>query len=454
MKVKSLNPDQPSDVVIEFESASEGDVMAAVQRAKESFRGWSQESALVRGKTLHHMADRLMQRSDDLVPLVVREVGKPVAEARGEVARAVAILRYFAQMILGPDGETYPSADGRSLLWSRRFPVGVAGLVTPWNFPVAIPIWKLAPAIGYGNTVVLKPASAGSAIALLLHEVISEELPSGTFELLLGNFETGDALVGHPDVSAVSFTGSVAVGNRVAQKAAARGARFQCEMGGKNASIVLADADLKSAVATIVQASMGYAGQKCTATSRIIVEESVYEKTRELLVEAIGDLSVLDPSEENCSVGPVIDASARNEALRVIKESSGRILIGGNGLESTGFYVAPTLVEVDSTDLLAQEEVFAPVAALISARDAAESVQIANAVQYGLVASVFTSKLSTAVDFLSQLEVGMVRVNAPTSGVDFHTPFGGSKASSVGPREQGLAARDLYTESRTIQITA
>lgn len=454
MKVKSLNPDQPSDVVIEFESASEGDLMTAVQRAKESFRGWSQESALVRGKTLHHMADRLMQRSDDLVPLVVREVGKPVTEARGEVARAVAILRYFAQMILGPDGETYPSADARSLLWSRRFPVGVAGLVTPWNFPVAIPIWKLAPAIGYGNTVVLKPASAGSAIALLLHEVISEELPSGTFELLLGNFETGDALVSHPDVSAVSFTGSVAVGNRVAQKAAARGARFQCEMGGQNASIVLADADLKSAVATIVQASMGYAGQKCTATSRIIVEESVYEKTRELLVETIGDLSVFDPSEENCSVGPVIDASARAEALRVIKESSGRILIGGNGLESTGFYVAPTLVEVDATDLLAQEEVFAPVTALISAGDVAESVQIANAVKYGLVASVFTSELSTAVDFLSQLEVGMVRVNAPTSGVDFHVPFGGSKASSVGPREQGLAARDLYTESRTIQITA
>jgi aldehyde dehydrogenase (NAD+) len=331
--------------------------------------------------------------------------------------------------------------------------VGVTALVTPWNFPVAIPLWKAAPSLAFGNATVLKPAEEAPAVALLLAEIITPCLPPGVFQVVLGAAEAGQALAGHPGVAAVSFTGSVPAGREVVARVAGRGARVQAEMGGLNASVVLADADFDRAATAIAYAAMGYAGQKCTATSRIIVEDAAYAKFRDHLAAAVGALGVLDPGQDGTLVGPVISEQARDSALAAIADSGGTVLAGGAALDAPGHYLAPTLVELDAPEgPLATEEVFAPVAALLRADSAEEAVQIANSVRYGLVTSLFTQDLGRALRLTDAFDAGMVRVNAPTSGVDFHAPFGGAKQSSYGPREQGLAARDFYTETRTVTI--
>jgi acyl-CoA reductase-like NAD-dependent aldehyde dehydrogenase len=452
--IRSVNPHRPSEVLVEVEPAGPEGVDGAVGAARKVLEDWSSQPAMARGAALASIASDLERRTDEMTDLIVREVGKPVAETRQEIARAVAILRYHSQTVLLPDGETYPSPDASSWLVARRGPVGVCGLLTPWNFPVAIPVWKLAPAIAYGNAAVLKPAPQATATAQMLHSIASEHLPVGVFGLVAGDAETGVPLVEHRDVAAVSFTGSVAVGQKVAASASGRGARVQCEMGGQNPSIVLADADLEAAAATVSFATMGYAGQKCTATSRVIVESSVYDDFRGRLVSAVEAMHVTDPTREDCKVGPLIEEESLSGALDAIGASSGAVITGGKALDAEGYYLAPTLVEVDDpTDLLAQEEVFAPVAALLRAPSAEEATRLANGVRYGLVAAVFTRDLKRAIELTRSLQAGLVRTNAPTSGVDFHAPFGGSKASSIGPREQGLAARDFYTETRTLLVS-
>lgn len=454
MTLESLNPHRPSEMIGEFEPAGPEGVEKAITRAREAFPEWSRQPAAARGAALAGMADDLQQRSEELAHLVVREVGKPVTEARAEVGRGVSILRYYSQMVLAPDGETYPAARSKDWLIARRYPLGVCGLVTPWNFPVAIPLWKAAPALGYANTVVLKPAPASTAIARVLQEIAANHLPDGAFQITPGDAETGEALVSHPEVAAVSFTGSVGVGRGVAQKAVGRGAKVQCEMGGQNPSIVLAGADLDRAARTIAHAAMGYAGQKCTATSRVIAEDGVYDELRERLVSAVEELGVTDPEREGCQVGPLIAEESRASALEALGRGGGRTLTGGGSLDGEGFYLQPTLVELEnSRDPLAQEEVFAPVTGLLRAGSADEAVRIANYVRQGLVAAVFTNDLDRAMAFANRLEAGLLRVNASTAGVDYHVPFGGEKESGIGPKEQGLAARDFYTQSRTILIS-
>jgi alpha-ketoglutaric semialdehyde dehydrogenase len=449
----SVNPHDPADIVGDWQAADTLAVDKAVSRARAAARAWAEVPAIQRANALNAAAAAVEQRATELTMLVVREVGKPISEARGEVARGVAILRYYAQAALEPDGETIPAADPRHLLMARRLPVGVVGLITPWNFPVAIPLWKAAPSLAFGNATLLKPSSAAAATALLLTEIISAFLPTDVLQVVLGGSEAARGLVDHPDVAAVSFTGSSEVGREVTVRAASRGARVQAEMGGQNPSIVLADADLDRAAKTIAYAAMGYAGQKCTATSRVIVVADSYVQFRDLLTAAIQGLQVVDPADEKTLVGPVIDARSRESALAAVAESGGRVLTGGHPLDAPGFYLAPTLVEVEDPGVrLATDEVFAPVATLIKASTADEAVAIANAVRYGLVAALFTSELGQALRLSRQIEAGMIRVNAPTSGVDFNAPFGGSKDSSYGPREQGQAARAFYTESRTILV--
>jgi alpha-ketoglutaric semialdehyde dehydrogenase len=453
MTFTSVNPHDPDDVIGEWEAAGDAEVAAAVDRARAAAKTWHRTPAATRSAALANAAAAMEQRADEITALTIREVGKPVSEARGEVARGVSIMRYYAQLALLPDGETLPAADPDALLMARRRPVGVVALLTPWNFPVAIPLWKAAPSLAYGNATMLKPSSAAAGTALLLQEIIAPHLPDDVFQVLLGGAGTARPLVEHQDVAAVSFTGSVPVGQDIARRVAARGARMQAEMGGQNPSIVLADADLEKAATTIAYAAMGYAGQKCTATSRIIVEEAVYPDFLDLLETAVTSLQVLDPAAEATLVGPVIDAGARSAALDAVAASGGRVITGGKPLDAPGFYLAPTLVELDGpAGPLASEEVFAPVAAVISADSAGRALAIANGVRFGLVAAVFTRDLSRALRLSNYLDAGMVRVNAPTSGVDFHAPFGGAKESSYGPREQGLAARDFYTESRTVLI--
>jgi alpha-ketoglutaric semialdehyde dehydrogenase len=453
MTFRSVNPHDPSDVVGEWQAADERQVADAAGRAAAVAGEWAGAAAAARAKALGDAAGALAARADEVTGLVIREVGKPRTEAAAEVARGIAILRYFAQQALLPDGETFPAAGAGSLLMSRRRPVGVTALITPWNFPVAIPLWKAAPSLASGNATLLKPASEATAVALLLHEIIAPHLPADVLQVVLGDAVPGQAIAAHPDVAAVSFTGSVPVGRQVVATVASRGGRVQAEMGGQNATIVLDDADQARAATAIAYAAFGYAGQKCTATSRVIVTEGAYAGFRDQLTAAVESLGVLDPAADTTQVGPVIDENPRDSALAAVAASGGTVLTGGKALDVPGYYLAPTLVELDEpAGALAEDEVFAPVAALIRAPSPDAAVQIANGVRYGLVASVFTSDLANALRFADRLDCGLVRVNAPTSGVDFHAPFGGAKESSYGPREQGLAAREFYTESRTITI--
>jgi aldehyde dehydrogenase (NAD+) len=453
MSFASLNPHDPADILGEWPTADDAEVAAAVGRATAAARTWARAPAPARATVLSDAADSLAARAGELTDLVIREVGKPRSEAAGEVARGIAILRYYAQVTLLPDGETIPAATPGTLLLARHRPVGVAALITPWNFPVAIPLWKAAPSLAFGNATVLKPAGAATAVALLLHEIVAPHLPPDVLQVVLGDAGPGRALAGNPDVAAVSFTGSVPVGREVVARVAGRGGRVQAEMGGQNASIVLADADFGRAAAAIAYAAMGYAGQKCTATSRIIVADEAYDEFRGALVDAVGALGVVDPANDKTLVGPVISERARSSALAAVGGAGGHVITGGTAPDAPGYYLAPTVVELDSpVGQLATEEVFAPVAALLRVPTAEAAVEIANGVSYGLVASVFTQDLSRALTLTDQLDAGMVRVNAPTSGVDFQAPFGGAKQSSYGPREQGLAARDFYTETRTVTI--
>jgi acyl-CoA reductase-like NAD-dependent aldehyde dehydrogenase len=453
--IESRSPQDQSDVVVSAPAADREAVAAAVKRAREAQREWSR-SALARADALSAAAEALSAAKDDVVALMVREVGKPLTESVMEHGRSVRILRYQAQSAMDPDGDTYPAAppaDPRTLLFSRRRPRGVAGLITPWNFPFAIPLWKAAPALAYGNTVVLKPASDAIACALLLEEILNQHLPDGVFNVVTGPGAAGQALVELADV--VSFTGSTTVGLGVAAAATARGIASQAEMGGLNASIVLPDADVESAAKVIAGAAMGYAGQKCTATGRVIVLGDPGQFT-EALAAAVEALPTGDPAESSTIVGPVINVSARDELVSAAQNApgdGGRLVTGGVALDGPGLFFTPAVVDgQDPSARLAQEEVFGPIVTVLRASSAEQAVEISNSVPFGLVTSVFTRDLDSALTVVDGLETGMIRVNMPTSGVDFHAPFGGEKQSSFGPREQGKAARELYTTTHTITI--
>jgi len=451
--LQSRSPQRPDDLVVEVEEADAGAVAAAVERARAAGGRWAAASALERSAALVAAADALAGAAGEVTELVVREVGKPLTEAAAETGRGIGILRYYAQQALDPDGETYPGPSPAALLLSRRRPRGVAGLVTPWNFPVAIPLWKAAPALAFGNAVALKPSPEATAVALRLAELLGPALPEGLFQVLPGGADTGTAML--EAVDCISFTGSVAVGHRVAVAATERGIPSQAEMGGLNASIVLADADPERVAGVVAGAAMGYAGQKCTATSRAIVVGDSRPFT-EALVAAVEGLAVGDPAEEATVVGPVITEPARRRVVEAAEEAAaggGRLLTGGAAGDGAGWFVAPTVVDgLGPEARLAQEEVFGPIAVVLAVADEDEAVRVANGVRYGLVGSVFTRDLDRALGLAARLDTGMIRVNAPTSGVDYLAPFGGEKDSSFGPREQGKAARDFYTSTRTVTI--
>jgi aldehyde dehydrogenase (NAD+) len=452
--IESRSPQAPSDLVVRVPDTTPEQVANAAGAARAAATGWAREPAHARAAALHACAEAVAAAAGELTDLVVREVGKPRGEAAAEIDRGVAILRYFAQHALYPDGEVYPPADGVSLLHTRRRPHGVVGLITPWNFPVAIPLWKAAPALAFGNAVLLKPAPQSPAVALRLAELFADALPSGVLTVLTGLGGTGEATVDAAD--AVSFTGSVAAGQAVARRAVARGIPVQCEMGGQNAAIVLPDANQDAAAAAIAAAAMGYAGQKCTATSRVIVIGDP-APFAERLAAAVEALPVGDPADPGTVVGPLIESRPR-EAIRaaVRRASTGgaRVLTGVRQPDGDGWFQAPTLLaDVPPGDDLYREEYFGPVCVVLPAESADAAVRVANDVRHGLVAAVYTRDLAAALTLANQLDVGMVKVNAPTTGVDFHAPFGGEKESSYGPREQGTAARDFYTRIVTVTLT-
>ncbi|MFL6074584.1 MAG: aldehyde dehydrogenase family protein [Mycobacteriales bacterium] len=448
--IRSVSPQSPSDVVTEVAKVSADAAAEATAAARGAQRIWWAAGAAGRSQALAAAAERLAGRAGEAAGLVVREVGKPAGEAAGEVARAVAILRYYAQACFAATGQVYPpSMPG--LLYTERRPHGVAGLVTPWNFPMAIPLWKAAPALAAGNAVLLKPSSEAVGCAELLGEVFADLVPPGLFQVVPGGAETGMAVVHNADV--VSFTGSDAVGHHIAVEATKRGVPVQAEMGGQNAAIVLPDADPAATAAMIAGAAMGYAGQKCTATRRVIVVGDRPEMT-EALVEAVRALEPGDPAADGVAVGPVITATARDEVVAAAREAagaSGQVLTGGDAVDGDGWFVRPAVVSgVPADHRLALEETFGPLVLVLSAPTEADAVELANAVPYGLVTSIHGRDASALLAAASGVDTGMVKINAPTTGVDFYAPFGGEKDSSVGPREQGMAALDFYASTRTI----
>ncbi len=455
------NPSRFAEVLGCAASSDAGDVDAAVAAARAALPGWRAMGGPARGRQLFAAAERLHAAAEDLAQLVCAEVGKPIGEARGEVARGVALLRYYAAEAERAQGQNLPHPDGRSLLFTRRIPLGTVALVTPWNFPVAIPLWKGAPALGFGNTVVWKPAKMSSLVAHRIAELIGPALPPGVFNLVLGDgAQVGTALVAHRDVAGVSFTGSDEVGREMGRALAARGVKFQAEMGGKNPAIILADANLERAVEATISGAFRFAGQKCTATSRVIVERSILAAVTEMLAARARSIVPLPPQEEECYLGPVVSrpqADGIRAAIRRGQAEGARLVAGGASVPpgcEDGYFIAPTLLDrVDPDSQLAQEEIFGPVLVLLPADDPAQAIRLANRTRYGLSASLFTGSLDRALAYLDGIEAGMVRINAETAGVDYLAPFGGLKGSSSHSREQGSAAVEFYTEIQTVTIS-
>ena len=448
MSITSYNPADPADLVVAVEAPVAEAVRAAVGRARAAQAGWLAAGAGARSAALGRIAEAVEAHAEELAALIVREVGKPLAEARGEVARTAAIWRYYAQAPYEPSGAVHETAAGPGLLLTRRRPYGVAGLIAPWNFPLAIPSWKAAPALAVGNTAVLKPAPEATACALRLAELTAlASLPEDVFTVLPGGAEEGVALVEAADV--VSFTGSTGVGRAVVRAATGRGVPVQAELGGLNAALVLPDADVELAAGHIAAAIAGYAGQKCTATSRVIAVGAAYAPLREALVKA---LATVDDSV----CGPVVNEAARERMTGAVSsavEAGASVLVGGRVPERAGWYVEPTLLaDVPDQHPLAREEFFGPVAVLHAAADLDEAIALANDTPHSLATSVHTRSLDAALAAADRLDAGMIRVNAPSSGVDFHLPFGGTKGASHGEREQGRAALEFYTVSRTVSV--
>jgi aldehyde dehydrogenase (NAD+) len=454
-----LNPSNASDVVAELPAGTAADAKAASAAAAEALPAWRRLTGPARADHLHRWAAAIEARAEELAQAMAREVGKPIAEARGEVGRCVVILRYYAGDAVRSVGEVVPAQAAGALQFTLREPLGVVALITPWNFPLAIPLWKAAPALAFGNTVVLKPSEQSPLMGQRLAETaLAAGLPAGVFNVVLGGgAEVGEGLLRAPEVRGISFTGSAAVGARVAAIGAERNIRYQTEMGGKNVVIVMPDADLGLAARLTTAGAMRFAGQKCTATSRVVVARQVEEAFLNHLRDEVDGLILGPVTDPAAVVGPVISAASRERIWSALAAAKGEVVCGGG--EDTGvtflqgFFVTPTVVRgVDPGSPLAQEELFGPVLAVHSVEGLDEALAVANRSRYGLSASLFTRDIAAALRYIHQIEVGLVRINGDTTGVDPHAPFGGMKGSSSGSREQGSAAREFYTETKTVQV--
>ena len=456
---ESINPSNLDEVVARDPKGSPADVDAAVKAARAAFPAWSEASPEVRSDVLDRAGALVMERAKDLGALLSREEGKTLAEGTGEVMRAARILKYFAGEALRRHGRTLESTRPGIDASTYREAVGVFGLITPWNFPIAIPAWKAAPALAFGNTVVLKPATPTPAIAHALVAIIHEAgAPPGVLNLVIGEGNVGGAIVDHAEVDGISFTGSQGVGEMVAAGAIRRQARIQLEMGGKNPLVVLDDADLDRAVACAIDGAFFATGQRCTASSRIIVTEAIHDRFVELLSEKAKSLKVGNALDPDTQIGPAVSDTQLEQNLRYVgiaRDEGGRVATGGDVLElaTRGHYMVPTVIADTAPDMRINcEEVFGPVASTVRVRDYDEALEIANRGQFGLSAGIVTNSLKHARHFRRAVRAGMVMVNLPTAGVDYHVPFGGTRKSSYGAREQGFAAVEFYTQTKTVYV--
>jgi alpha-ketoglutaric semialdehyde dehydrogenase len=450
------NPWRPSELVGEFPSSTAEDVDAAITAAARAWPEWAKLPAAKRGAILTRAAEAIEARVEEIAQDMTREMGKPLRESRGEAGRAAQILRFFAGEGWRPTGEMYEQSATGSTVYTRRRPLGVVGLITPWNFPAAIPTWKLAPALAYGNTVVMKLAQDAPLTGLHIARALEEaELPEGVLNVVIGRGSAvGEPLVDDPRVTAISFTGSVPVGNAVRDRAAALGKRVQLELGGHNPLIVAADAKLDATVQAAFAGAFWSAGQKCTATRRIYVQDEVYEEFRDRFLKRIEAGKVGDPADPDTEIGPVVNEAQFESVLDGIargRDEGGTVIAGGERADPDAYLIAPTVFENVADDaFLSCEEVFGPVTTLYRYGTLEEAIERANAVRFGLSAAVFTTNLETATRCVDELRAGLIHVNSQTAGADVHVPFGGVKESGYGPHEQGRAALHFYTEEVTV----
>jgi aldehyde dehydrogenase (NAD+) len=459
---ENRNPANTDEIVGLFSQGSAADAQRAVEAAVEAFSGWAATNGPTRAKYLFKVADLLEARLDDLAREMTREEGKTLPEAKGETMRSINIFRYFAGEGARMPGMLVPSERDRVFTFAIRKPIGVVTLITPWNFPSAIPAWKLAPALIGGNTVIMKPASVSPLSSWRIIEACHQAgIPKGVVNYVMGSgSEVGGALVNAKQVKAISFTGSCEVGNWISEQAAKRKARLQLEMGGKNPTIVLADADLNAAIANTVNAAMFSTGQKCTATSRVIVEEKIHDEFLKGLIAQTKALKVGDGLKDGIQIGPAIDKAQLETNARYCKiaqeegaklECGGRIL--SDGEYAKGYFFEPTVFSgVTEKMRIAQEEVFGPVLAVMKAKDFEHAIQLANDIEFGLSASIQTNNVSRIFEYVQKIEAGLLTVNLPSAGVEYQLPFGGTKGSSFGPKEQGPAALDFYTDWKTVYL--
>ncbi len=458
--VADINPASPAEHVAMVSLAGPDVAAEAVETAAAAFPRWRDTPPPARGDVLRRAADLVDDRADAIGRDLSREEGKTLAEAVGETRRAAAILRYYAGQTLEPDGETYPSHSALTFLYARREPLGVVAAITPWNFPIAIPAWKIAPALAFGNTVVWKPAEIVPLTATHLATALADAgLPDGVLNLVLGRGSVvGDTLVAHDRVEAVTFTGSNPVGRAIQLEATEAGKKVQLELGGKNPAVVLADADLELAAEQVARGAFLSAGQKCTATSRVIVERPVVEELGERVAALARSWPLGDPLDESTMVGPLSSQSQLDTVsgyLELAEREAARVLAGGGRPDTGGYFVEPTvLADLPASSRVVREEIFGPVAALLPASSYEEAVALANDTPFGLTAALFTRDLGKALRFARDIRAGVVKVNQESAGLEFQAPFGGMRGSSSGSREQGKVARDFFTQWKTVYLDA
>jgi acyl-CoA reductase-like NAD-dependent aldehyde dehydrogenase len=459
---KNINPSDTNEVVGLYADGSAEDTRNAIAAAKAAFPAWSRSGIWERHVILKKTGDEIMARKDELGALLAREEGKTLPEATGEVIRASQIFEFFAGEALRLAGEVLPSVRPNIGVEITREALGVIGIITPWNFPIAIPAWKIAPALCYGNTIVFKPAELVPACSWAIVDILNRAgLPKGVLNLVMGKGSVvGQAMLESPDVHGITFTGSTGTGRRVAAASIEHNRKFQLDMGGKNPMVVLDDADLNVAVEAAANSGFFSTGQRCTASSRLIVTEGIHDKFVAALTDKLKTLVVDNALKAGTHIGPVVDErqlKTDTDYIEIGKSEGAKLAFGGEVIsrDTPGFYLQPTLfTEATNQMRISREEIFGPVVSVIRAKDYDEALAIANDTPFGLSAGIATTSLKHATHFKRNSEAGMVMVNLPTAGVDFHVPFGGRKGSSYGPREQGKYAAEFYTTVKTAYTLA
>jgi alpha-ketoglutaric semialdehyde dehydrogenase len=461
-RIPNLNPADTREVIGDSPLSTSAEAAAACDAAARAFEGWRNTPAPVRGRILYKAQRRMEERRAELAEALTREEGKTLSESGGEIQRAINVIEFFAGEARRITGETIPSELPQNFCYTVKQPVGPIGVITPWNFPIAIPIWKMAPALVCGNTVVFKPATLTPLTAALVAEIFAEAgLPPGVLNVVFGGGrEVGETIVKHPAIQAVSFTGSNEVGIGLYGNAAARGIKCQCEMGGKNPIVILADADLDIAVESAVQGAFGSTGQRCTATSRAVVVDSIADEFVERLEARTAALVVGNGLDPSTHVGPSVDERQFQTVLDYVdvgRREGARLVRGGErvtdrGLDR-GYFMTPAIFDrVEASMRIAQEEIFGPVLSVIRVPDVDTALAAANNVKFGLSASIYTRDVSSMYRFVDRLDAGIIHVNSPTVGGEAHIPFGGMKATGVGLREMGRVAVDFYTELKVVYV--